>query len=226
MAIRTDFTAGEVLAAADLNDTFGSKLPYEYGDTEPTTSTDGFLWFDDNDTPPTPKFWDGSAFANLAPAGGLTLIDSETFSAVSAVNVNGCFSATYRNYRVLIVASSSEAGVVFNMRLRVSGSDTTTNYQGALIRFNVSTSSTSYDVAVTDRLKIGVVRSGNNTAQDLTILEPFLTVPTKMTGTHVDANQSGVTGGSQTGSTSFDGFSIYADSGTISGTLYVYGMKV
>jgi hypothetical protein len=26
MAIRTDFTAGEVLAAADLNDTFGSKL--------------------------------------------------------------------------------------------------------------------------------------------------------------------------------------------------------
>jgi hypothetical protein len=31
MAIRTDFTAGEVLAAADLNDTFLSKLPIAGG---------------------------------------------------------------------------------------------------------------------------------------------------------------------------------------------------
>ena len=70
MAIRDDFAPGEVLAAGDLNDTFASKLPYEYSDTEPTTTTDGFLWYDDNDTPPTPKFWDGAVFQALGGAGG------------------------------------------------------------------------------------------------------------------------------------------------------------
>jgi hypothetical protein len=62
MAVRDDFTAGEVLAAADLNDTFASKIPYAYGTATPSTTVDGFVWFDENSTPPAPKFWDGSAF--------------------------------------------------------------------------------------------------------------------------------------------------------------------
>jgi ABC-type phosphate/phosphonate transport system substrate-binding protein len=65
MAVRDDFAPGEVLAAADLNDTFASKLPYSYGTATPITTVDGFLWYDENDTPPTPKFWDGSAFQAL-----------------------------------------------------------------------------------------------------------------------------------------------------------------
>jgi hypothetical protein len=62
MAVRNDFTAGEVLAAADLNDTFGSRVPFAYGTATPTTTVEGFIWYDENDTPPAPKFWDGSAF--------------------------------------------------------------------------------------------------------------------------------------------------------------------
>jgi hypothetical protein len=62
MAVRDDFTAGEVLAAADLNDTFASKPPFAYGTATPSTTVEGFIWYDENDTPPSPKFWDGSAF--------------------------------------------------------------------------------------------------------------------------------------------------------------------
>jgi hypothetical protein len=65
MAIRDDFTAGEVLAAADLNDTFASKVPYAYGTATPSTTVDGFVWFDENSTPPAPKFWDGAAFQGI-----------------------------------------------------------------------------------------------------------------------------------------------------------------
>jgi len=65
MAIRDDFTAGEVLAAADLNDTFASKIPFSYGTATPSTTVDGFVWFDENSTPPAPKFWDGAAFQAL-----------------------------------------------------------------------------------------------------------------------------------------------------------------
>jgi hypothetical protein len=72
MAIRNDFAPGEVLAAADLNDTFGSKLPYAFGTATPTTTESGFLWYDSTGAPskPTPKFWDGSAFV---PLGGKIL---------------------------------------------------------------------------------------------------------------------------------------------------------
>jgi len=65
MAVRDDFAAGEVLAAADLNDTFASKLPYSYGTATPSTSDSGFLWFDSNSTPAEVKFWDGAAFQAL-----------------------------------------------------------------------------------------------------------------------------------------------------------------
>ena len=59
------WSAGEVLSASDLNAEFASKLPYSYGTATPSTSVDGFLWYDENDTPPTPKFWDGAAFQAL-----------------------------------------------------------------------------------------------------------------------------------------------------------------
>jgi hypothetical protein len=77
MAVRNDFTAGEVLAAADLNDTFASKLAYSYGTAEPTTTIDGFVWFDENTTPPTPKYWDGSAFQTFS-AGPADFSDAAT----------------------------------------------------------------------------------------------------------------------------------------------------
>jgi len=72
MAVRNDFAPGEVLAAADLNDTFASRVPFAFGTATPTTTENGFLWYDSTGAPskPTPKFWDGSAFV---PLGGKVL---------------------------------------------------------------------------------------------------------------------------------------------------------
>jgi hypothetical protein len=66
MAVRNDFAPGEVLAAADLNDTFASRVPFAFGTATPTTTTTGFLWYDTNFTPPVGKVWNGSAFVNFS----------------------------------------------------------------------------------------------------------------------------------------------------------------
>jgi len=107
MAIRDDFTAGEVLLAADLNDTFGSKVPFEYSDTEPTTDIGGFIWFDTNDSPPSPYYYDadedefipfpsgvsgGAAISSPAPSGNYTdggvEYDFWTFNSSSSIDVS------------------------------------------------------------------------------------------------------------------------------------------
>jgi hypothetical protein len=94
MAVRDDFTAGEVLAAADLNDTFASKPPFAYGTATPSTTVEGFIWYDENDTPPAPKFWDGSAFETFG--GGKVLqvvratdVTDRSTTSTSFVDVTG-----------------------------------------------------------------------------------------------------------------------------------------
>ena len=59
------YPAASQALAQEVSDQLASKLPYEYGTATPSTSVDGFLWYDENDTPPTPKFWDGAAFQAL-----------------------------------------------------------------------------------------------------------------------------------------------------------------
>ena len=97
MAIRNDFTAGEVLAAADLNDTFASKVPYAYGTATPSTTVDGFVWYDENETPPAPKFWDGAAFQALGGGKVLQVVratDTTNRTTTSTTFVDASISVT------------------------------------------------------------------------------------------------------------------------------------
>jgi hypothetical protein len=97
MAVRNDFTAGEVLAAQDLNDTFGSRVPFAYGTATPSTTVDGFVWFDENETPPAPKFWDGAAFQSVGGGKILQVVratDSTNRTTTSATFVDASISVT------------------------------------------------------------------------------------------------------------------------------------
>ena len=77
MAIRTDFTAGEVLAAADLNDTFGVKPNYLRQTATPTGAFK-VIWEDTNTTPSTLKIWNGSAWVTFSGAGNADFSDAAT----------------------------------------------------------------------------------------------------------------------------------------------------
>ncbi len=116
MAVRDDFSAGEVLAAADLNDTFASKLPYSYGTATPSTSDEGFLWYDENDTPPTPKFWDGAAFQSLTSGKILQVVRatdasdrSTTSTSFTDANISVTITPTKSTSAVLLIWSAESA---------------------------------------------------------------------------------------------------------------------
>jgi len=230
MAVRDDFTAGEVLAAADLNDTFAAKLPYSYGTAIPTATDDGFLWYDENDTPPTPKFWDGSAFQNVAPAGGLELIDTTSFSAVSSVSINGVFSADYDNYFLSLAITKGNAGYV-GLRMRASGSDASgSDYVYAAVETTTAGGPSRVGATGNTLFFLG---TKSNVAGGATIhlTQPFLTARTVY-----DVNGSGgqsvetwhfVGGGYHNQATSYDGFSLidFTNGGGMSGTISTYGYR-
>ena len=96
MAVTT-WTAGEVLTAADLNDTFASKLPYSYGTATPSTTDSGFLWYDSNSSPAAPKFWTGSAFQALTSGKILQIVratDTTQRTTTSTTFVDASISVT------------------------------------------------------------------------------------------------------------------------------------
>ena len=226
------WNAGEVLAAADLNAELASKLPYSYGTATPSTTTDGFLWYDENDTPPTPKFWDGSAFQNVAPAGGLELITAETFSAVSSVSVNSCFTSSYDHYRVVLTCDAASGVPQVRIRFRVSGSDnTTTNYSfssGGILMTN-GAADNGNDSAASSAFLCFAIDVSSHVVLD--ILNPHDSRRTSFLGLVRDVNGAGSSYRSNfyTGifnaTTSFDGFSLFLNTSTFSGTLRVYGYK-
>jgi hypothetical protein len=112
MAVRDDFAPGEVLASADLNDTFASKLPYSFGTATPSTTDSGFLWYDSNSTPAAPKFWDGAAFQALTSGKILQVVRatdstqrSTTSTAMTDANISVTITPTKTTSAVLLVWS-------------------------------------------------------------------------------------------------------------------------
>ena len=114
MAVRDDFTAGEVLAAADLNDTFASKPPFAYGTATPTTTVEGFIWYDENDTPPEPKFWDGAAFQTF---GGGKILQVVTAAKTDTFTLS---SATFTDITGLSVTTAALSSTSSRVKITVS----------------------------------------------------------------------------------------------------------
>lgn len=193
MAVRNDFTAGEVLAAADLNDTFASKL-------------------------------DTTAYT----APGLVLITDEAFTAVSAISINGCFSATYENYFINYTSEHTTSVADLNVRFRVSGSDnTTSNYN--YVRQRISSAGSGFDTRSEARsTNLGVVASSVSPNHGhMYVMKPFAAEATGVIVAQVSPNVANSERGvfSFSSTTSFDGFTLYPASGAITGTIRVYGYK-
>ena len=171
--------------------------------------------------------------SQINTAGGLVKITDQTFSAASTVNVNNCFTSTYDNYRVFIDFSAASTTLALTMRLRVSGTDnSTTNY----FRQNMSAQSTTVSASQTaSGTSWGLAGSIDNTYISYNrymfdIFGPQLTrytvavVPSLFVSTtpqyysNLDAYLFNAT-------TSFDGFSLLASTGNVTGTLRVYGYR-
>jgi hypothetical protein len=163
-----------------------------------------------------------------APAGGdFVRITSQSFSAAATVNVNDVFSSTYKNYKIYMNLAHSTGAVNFSYRFRVSGSDdTNTNYGYQFI----SASNTTVSANRANSNNSGTLPdiTNINSNIDLTVFSPQ---KTQLTYIWADGNYGAGTNYIQTwassfnATTSFTGITFFVGSGTITGTLEVYGIK-
>jgi hypothetical protein len=164
-----------------------------------------------------------------APVSGLTFITSATASAAASLSVNSCFTSTYANYLLLgnIFGSSTQA-VVLNIRFRNGTTD-----DASALYTNISTSNTNLGgptrsyAALQTSAQIGSTSTGTGYFQ-ATAFNPQLAVQTEVqtNWTNISAsvvNSQGNGSANFIATTAFDGFSLIPASGTITGTVRVYG---
>jgi hypothetical protein len=173
------------------------------------------------------KAYNGSAWITQ---NGLQLITTATPSAVTSVSINNCFSSIYENYLVLFsptsFSSASTTGIT--IRLRVSGTDSTTNYASQRLFAEATSVSTLANPNGTDEWIFGYGKSGINGQPSMRaeLFKPFLATPTGYLSSTYGNDSSpfiAIVNGTNTASTSYDGFTVSMDAGTITGTIRVYG---
>ena len=185
-----------------------------------------------NDTD-TLQYYNGSAWTNAIPAAtppGLNLIATSSFTTAAAANFNNVFTSTYENYRLLIqVQSSTQSNLLF--RMRVGGADAT----GADY-YNVAAHQRTNGTIITPTsgnpgafATINILQGGTRQTGSYEISMPQLARPTDATFSAVSQDAGGffiTTGGFRHGlATAYDGFTIYPNTGTITGKVQLFGYR-
>lgn len=164
---------------------------------------------------------------------GMVLIAEQSFSGVSSVSVNNCFTETYDNYRLIIDHTNSDnADRIFGLRLRSSGSDVTSGYGSAVRGWDLYTSSASFSdgYQASDRIHLGTVNVNIRGAVSIDVVAPRLPRWTAFEGfVRGDVlgvrSYGGIVVGNLANTGAYDGLTLFPSAGTITGTLRIYGYR-
>jgi hypothetical protein len=175
--------------------------------------------------------YNGSAWVTQ---NGLQLVAAASFSGVTSVQVNNCFTSTYRNYRIYIDCVGVTNSNKLSMRLSVSGTPSTTGYYSGMQAFDYTTSGAFSSSLTSDRVQIMWVGStgaaANAKGAFVDVMRPQLAVETDFLSMNNGVNagvayQGGLVISAHTVSTAYDGFTIINSAGTnIAGAYRVYGL--
>lgn len=179
----------------------------------------------------------GIKWATPTSTSGLTLIKTQSFSAVTSSAVEDVFSATYEYYKVLIqLTANSAAGGHLNWRARVSGSDNSTAgayFFGSYGTVNSGAGGSGPEASGSSATFGRLVYLDNSgfTYTDATFFNPFSS--SIETGyTSLSNNEGGNSMriysamGNMSVTTSYTGFTLLPTSGTITGKVSVYGYSI
>ncbi len=210
----TNSMATEIAAKGDLIVGTGSQTFDNL-----TVGTNGHVLTADSTVSPTGLKW-----AAPAATGGLTLIQTTSFSAVAGQIINDVFSSTYDNYRIMFNATSA-ASLTLTMRLRVAGSDASgTDYvnqglfvAGASVTAGKDTGQTSWPVIK--------VRTNLSSPFMFDIYNPAKASPTVAYNTATDmvAQEMQNNVFSHSLSTAYDGFNLTCSTSNMTGAVSIYG---
>jgi hypothetical protein len=177
----------------------------------------------------------GTTWYSVAPpstAPGLTLTGSSSFTTSSSVSLNNCFSSTYENYVLSIRLTAASATSTISARMRASGTDASGgNYSWQDVSGFGGTAGAGNSSGQT-AFNFGTIL---NTAADRYGYRFDLYGPQTATKT-LGLYEGGYTNNGGTVitnqiytvhdlSTSYDGITFYPSSGTITGSIRVFGYK-
>ena len=171
---------------------------------------------------------------SISATGGSASISSTgavSFTSASAISLNGVFSSTYSNYEILMNYTNTTNQNLF-LRLRNAGSDysSSTYYSGMV---SIGTDSASVDGEISQAASsayIGEV-SDSSSITKFTITSPFIAERKLFAGLTFRTRVSGPTGklsnfgGFVNNTSTYDGLTFIPASGTMTGTLSVYGYR-
>ena len=165
--------------------------------------------------------------------GGLVYITSAAWSSGGSVSINNCFSSTYRSYRIVVTnAKHATTSSNLNLRMRVGGVDKgTDSYYYGRNYISMGGASGGYTGGSNAaEIQPGIVATTTNGGSGvIDIHNPFATEPTTCTYQAIWPLTTGETSqgsGFLNNSTSYDGFSLIASSGNLTGlNILVFGYR-
>lgn len=224
---RNDTQRDAILAA--VGSSTEAPLYVHHADDGLIRSTDDSTWGSMEPTPVTDtgiKIVTPSSVAGT----GVTLSGAEVaFSAASSVSINGCFTSTYDNYRVIINIPVTASTPAPEFTLRASGTDDTSSvYDNQRITGAVSSAGAT-QVLASDHWILGF--AGRSLYDiDLTVHGPALVEPTRgILSSNAISNPMGALAITMNASllhrtsSAFDGLTVSCPSGSMTGTIRVYG---
>jgi len=169
-----------------------------------------------------------TSIAYTGTSASISANGSVSFSACSVLSLNGVFSADYDNYTVVLGYGGS-ASTSLRGRWRASGTDedSASNYYTYQVLSATSTT-VSGSRSTTNTTLFSAHGSSLWNGSVVYVYGPYLTQPTA----HRNVNVRSTDGariydyaGTHSQSLAYDGFTIYPDSGNITGLVSVYGMR-
>ncbi|CAB4161534.1 hypothetical protein UFOVP772_56 [uncultured Caudovirales phage] len=185
-------------------------------------------------TPTTPGFVQVVP-ASVAVGSGSGSVDANgtiSFSGVTSISVNNCFSSAYKNYQIIFNASPNTGANAMRLRMRAGGTDNSSlnyafgaSYNNSSGAGGVITSSTANTIAyIGDIYDRGAIIS-------ILISNPFVTDYTTywfnaMTNYSVNTGlTSAFGGGGLSVTTSYDGFSLFPNTNNMTGNISIFGYR-
>ena len=238
-------TLGSAVVTSDIIEIVNTQ-PFNVADTYTTTQADNkFLTQVSASTTYAPVAAGGlvqivpTSISATGGSGSISATGAVSFTSASSISLNGVFSSTYDNYRIIINAnSSSTSGIGQLIRLRASGADnSSSNYRWSNLYIFDSSTTPTVSGGGSNGLTTSFYCGTNSSTAGYTgeivinISNPFASKNTAVLFQSASYDQTGVRGTFETGggtmsvTTSYTGFTLVPNSVNITGTVSVYGYR-
>lgn len=152
-----------------------------------------------------------------------------TFTSATSISVNGCFSATYDNYLIVMRhnwPNSTSEGLYG--RLRASGTDNSTANSYVYQQLYADNTTVAGARTTTNRWRASDVATAQRSGTHFWFYGPFLAQPTAFRSVCVTGRSDAFIddiAGTHNQSTAYDGFTFIVDSQSLNGALTIYGFS-